>query len=118
MLRTQYRCHRRIAEISNSLFYASVLKTGASVDARAPLIEGLPTLTFIDNTGQEIQNPRTKSFTNPAEIRLVVSIIQRLLHLNIPESDIGVISLCMCSCTRLDSQSAGDDVLFRLTQML
>ena len=105
MLRTQYRCHRRIAEISNSLFYSGVLKTGACIDARTPLIENLPTLTFIDNTGQEIQNTRTKSFTNPAEMRLVVSIIQRLLHLNIPEADIGVISLCKCSCTRLDLQA-------------
>ena len=61
---------------------------------RAPLVEGLPTLTFIDNDGSEIQNPRSKSFTNPTEARLVVDIVQRLLSLNIPGSDIGVISLC------------------------
>lgn len=61
---------------------------------RAPLVEGLPTLAFIDNDGSEIQNPRSKSFTNPAETRLVVEIVQRLLSLNIPGSDIGVISLC------------------------
>jgi superfamily I DNA and/or RNA helicase len=64
------------------------------VEDRAPLIEGLPTLTFIENQGQEIQNPRSKSYTNPAEIKLVVTIIQRLLYLNIPETSIGVISLC------------------------
>ncbi|KAG0078634.1 hypothetical protein BGZ90_004757 [Linnemannia elongata] len=39
MLRTQYRCHERIAEISNALFYSNVLKTGLSVEDRAPLIE-------------------------------------------------------------------------------
>lgn len=101
MLRTQYRCHERIAEISNALFYSNVLKTGLSVEDRAPLIEGLPTLTFVENQGQEIQNPRSKSYTNPAEIKLVVTIIQRLLHLNIPETSIGVISLCtfqLCCC--------------------
>ncbi|KAF8936587.1 hypothetical protein BGZ58_004008 [Dissophora ornata] len=87
------RCHHRIAEISNALFYSNVLQTGATPDSRAPLIEGLPTLTFIDNAGQEIQNTRTKSFTNPAEIKLIVSFIQRLLSLNIPEANIGVISL-------------------------
>ncbi|KAG0292849.1 hypothetical protein BGZ98_002446 [Dissophora globulifera] len=88
MLQTQYRCHRRIAEISNTLFYSNALQTGASDDERAPLIEGLPTLTFIDNVGQEIQNPRTKSFTNPAEIRVIVGVVQRLLSLNIPEASI------------------------------
>ncbi|KAF9168725.1 hypothetical protein BGX20_011243, partial [Mortierella sp. AD010] len=94
MLRTQYRCHSRIAGISNALFYSNVLRTGISSEDRAPLIENLPTLSFIDNIGQEIQNTKTKSYTNPAEIRLIVTFIQRLLNLNIPEASIGVISLC------------------------
>lgn len=93
MLKTQYRCHPRIAELSSSLFYSNELKAGMTPQDRAPLVEGLPTLTFIDNDGSEIQNPRSKSFTNPAEARLVVDIVQRLLSLNIPGSDIGVISL-------------------------
>ncbi|KAF9351439.1 hypothetical protein BGX26_010565, partial [Mortierella sp. AD094] len=87
MLQTQYRCHSRIAEISNALFYSNVLRTGISSEDRAPLVENLPTLSFIDNVGQEIQNTRTKSFTNPAEIRLIVTFIRRLLNLNIPEAN-------------------------------
>ncbi|GJJ76966.1 hypothetical protein EMPS_09325 [Entomortierella parvispora] len=93
MLKTQYRCHQRIANISNTLFYSNNLTTGTSLLDRAPLIEGLPTLTFIDNMGQEIQNVKTKSFTNPAEIKLVVKLVQRLLVLNVPGTSIGVISL-------------------------
>ncbi|KAF9928420.1 hypothetical protein FBU30_002378 [Linnemannia zychae] len=93
MLRTQYRCHERIAEISNSLFYSNVLRTGVSLEDRAPLIDGLPTLAFVENKGQEIQNQRSKSYTNPAEIKLIVTIILRLLNLNVPETSIGVISL-------------------------
>ncbi|KAG0283918.1 hypothetical protein BGZ96_011712 [Linnemannia gamsii] len=104
MLRTQYRCHERIAEISNTLFYSNVLKTGPSMEDRAPLIEGLPTLTFIENQGQEIQNPRSKSYTNPAEIKLVVTIIQCLLHLNIPETSIGVISLYKSQADGIESE--------------
>lgn len=93
MLRTQYRCHHRIAAISNALFYSNVLQTGINAEERAPLIDGLPTLSFIHNAGQEVQNTRTKSFTNPMEVKLVVTIVQRLLSLNVPGANIGVISL-------------------------
>ncbi|KAG0344460.1 hypothetical protein BG004_004465 [Podila humilis] len=79
---------------TRTLFDRAVeLKAGMSPQDRAPLVSGLPTLSFIDNNGSEIQNQRSKSFTNPAEVRLVVDIVQRLLSLNVSSSDIGVISL-------------------------
>ncbi|ORZ23830.1 AAA domain-domain-containing protein [Lobosporangium transversale] len=43
--------------------------------------------------GQEVQNTKTKSFTNPAEVKLIVAFLRSLLSLNIPEASIGVISL-------------------------
>ncbi|KAF9586191.1 hypothetical protein BGW38_008729 [Lunasporangiospora selenospora] len=104
MLRTQYRCHHRIADISSSLFYSNCLRTGVSEEERAPLIENLPTLTFIETGGQEVQDPRTKSFTNIGEVKLVVSMIQHFLHLNIPESDIGVISLYKSQAEKIESE--------------
>ncbi|KAG0260317.1 hypothetical protein BG011_001965 [Mortierella polycephala] len=91
-------------ESSNSLFYSNVLKTGTTPEDRAPLIDGLPTLTFIDNVGQEIQNPRTKSFTNAAEIRLIAAFIQRLLGLNILRTNIGVISLYKSQADAIQSE--------------
>ncbi|KAF9181856.1 hypothetical protein BGZ51_005136 [Haplosporangium sp. Z 767] len=77
---------------------------GTVPEERAPLIDGLPTLTFIDNIGQEIQNSRTKSFTNAAEIRLIVAFIQRLLSLNILETNIGVISLYKSQADAIQSE--------------
>lgn len=69
MLKTQYRvrpiaidthtnfiknyiqCHPKISAISNKLFYDRRLLNGVTAEDRKPLIEGLPTVTFVDVGG-------------------------------------------------------------------
>ncbi|CEP18867.1 hypothetical protein [Parasitella parasitica] len=60
MLRTQYRCHPRISGISNALFYERRLINGVTDQDRKPLIDGLPTLLFVDVGGTEQKSMRNK----------------------------------------------------------
>ncbi|KAI9484200.1 MAG: P-loop containing nucleoside triphosphate hydrolase protein [Benjaminiella poitrasii] len=76
MLKTQYRCHPQI-----------------SADDRKPLIEGLPTLLFVDVGGTEQKSLRTNSYWNDKEIELTANIIQCMLSHNISPVELGVISL-------------------------
>ncbi|OAJ43710.1 hypothetical protein BDEG_27041 [Batrachochytrium dendrobatidis JEL423] len=48
MLRTQYRCHPQIANISNSLFYDGKLSHGVAESDRTALIEGFPHSGFLN----------------------------------------------------------------------
>ena len=112
MLRTQYRCHPSISAISNRLFYDQRLLNGVTSEDRKPLIPGLPTLLFVDVGGQvgllmfverfrltqlacfqEQKSIRTNSYWNEAEVGITAHLIQSLLSLQVPPSDLGVISL-------------------------
>ncbi|KAK4513461.1 W2 domain-containing protein [Mucor velutinosus] len=93
MLRTQYRCHPRISGISNSLFYERRLINGVTDQDRKPLIEGLPTLLFVDVGGMEQKSLRSNSYWNDTEIAIASHILQTMISFDISSKDLGVISL-------------------------
>ncbi|KAG0791661.1 hypothetical protein G6F21_004923 [Rhizopus arrhizus] len=93
MLKTQYRCHPKISAISNKLFYDRRLLNGVTAEDRKPLIEGLPTVTFVDVGGMEQKSLRTNSFWNDTEVDVSAHIIQSMVDLRVPPNDLGVISL-------------------------
>ncbi|CAO3697118.1 unnamed protein product [Rhizopus stolonifer] len=93
MLRTQYRCHPKISAISNKLFYERRLVNGVTAEDRKPLVEGLPTVIFLDVGGTEQKSPRTNSFWNDTEVGVAAYIIQSMVDLKVNSYDMGVISL-------------------------
>ncbi|RUS23245.1 P-loop containing nucleoside triphosphate hydrolase protein [Endogone sp. FLAS-F59071] len=114
MLRTQYRlgfyslqCHPRISAISNILFYEKRLVDGITLQDRAPLVVGLPTLCYIDVQGQEQQNPQSNSYSNEAEINIAVATVRRLLELGVQASDMGVIALYKDQANKIDGALRG-----------
>eukprot|EP00071_Canis_lupus_P035569 XP_022269126.1 protein ZGRF1 isoform X8 [Canis lupus familiaris] len=92
LLRTQYRCHPAISDISNDLFYEGNLVDGISETERGPLLEWLPTLCFYNIKGPE-QIERDNSFHNVAEAAFTLKLIQSLIASGIAGSMIGVITL-------------------------
>jgi superfamily I DNA and/or RNA helicase len=91
LLRTQYRCHPRIAEMSNVLFYKRELKHGLTELQLAPLLTGIPTLSFIQSGGSEMQV--NISFVNKPEATSIVELVNVLLGKEVDPSEIGVIAL-------------------------
>ncbi len=91
MLRTQYRCHPLISAISNAQFYNNQLRDGKTGEELYPLYDELPTLALVNVCGQE-QTVRG-SMVNRAEVDVIVSLVRRLLVLNVSGYDIGVICL-------------------------
>ncbi|KAI8988413.1 AAA domain-containing protein [Mycotypha africana] len=103
MLRTQYRCHPRIAGISNKLFYEQRLLNGVTEQDRKPLIAGLPTLLFIDmGVGKEQKAVKNNSYSNDAEMSVVLKLLGRLTSCQVAVEDIGVISLYKEQVDRLN----------------
>lgn len=45
------QCHPKISAISNKLFYERRLVNGVTAEDRKPLVEGLPTVIFVDVGG-------------------------------------------------------------------
>ncbi|KAI9275618.1 AAA domain-containing protein, partial [Phascolomyces articulosus] len=86
-------CHPDISSISNHLFYSRQLLDGISNEDRKPLIDGLPSLMFVDVGGQEQRNLRSNSFWNETEASIATYVIDALMALSISPSDIGVITL-------------------------
>lgn len=91
LLRTQYRCHPRIAEMSNVLFYKKELKHGLTEHQLSPLLTGIPTLSFIQSGGSETQV--NISFVNKPEATSIVELVNVLLSKEVDPSEIGVIAL-------------------------
>lgn len=92
VLRTQYRCHPQISEISNKLFYDNVLVDHTTPETRPPLLDTLPPVLFVQSDG--IESPiKGGSFVNVRECEIIVELVKTLVEkFNIAE--IGVISLC------------------------
>ncbi|KAL5038978.1 hypothetical protein RTP6_7802 [Batrachochytrium dendrobatidis] len=93
MLRTQYRCHPQIANISNSLFYDGKLSHGVAESDRTALIEGFPHSGFLNVPDGKEQTAFGGSFCNPVEAHHICDLASQLVLLNIPASDIGIITL-------------------------
>jgi superfamily I DNA and/or RNA helicase len=92
MLRTQYRCHPDIANISNGLFYSGALVHGCSPRRVSPLQDSLDPVVFID-VGQGVEEG-SGSVMNRSEADAVCAIVKTLVELGVPVSGIGVITFC------------------------
>ncbi|KAG1576061.1 hypothetical protein G6F50_000527 [Rhizopus delemar] len=119
MLRTQYRCHPKISAISNKLFYDRRLLNGITAEDRKPLIEGLPTVIFVDVGGTEQKSLRTNSFWNDTEVDVSARIIQSMVDLRVPPNDLGVISLYKEQADRLSDRldAMGNNSLTKSVQI-
>ena len=89
----QYRCHPALASVPNAAFYGGLLQTAVEATQRAPLLPGLPPLTFLDiRQGQEERQRGCGSMSNPAEARCAAIIVRHLLASGVPPADVGVIA--------------------------
>ncbi|KAI8331208.1 P-loop containing nucleoside triphosphate hydrolase protein [Chlamydoabsidia padenii] len=100
-------CHPRISGISSKLFYDRQLLNGSNVEARPPLINGLPPLLFVNVLGNE-QRSIGNSFWNRDEVTIVAKTLNGLSELGIPPSDIGVISLYKEQADKIQSHLANN----------
>eukprot|EP00818_Percolomonas_sp_WS_P008249 CAMPEP_0117456414 /NCGR_PEP_ID=MMETSP0759-20121206/11864_1 /TAXON_ID=63605 /ORGANISM="Percolomonas cosmopolitus, Strain WS" /LENGTH=1522 /DNA_ID=CAMNT_0005249751 /DNA_START=200 /DNA_END=4768 /DNA_ORIENTATION=- len=93
MLRTQYRCHPMISQISNTMFYGQTLQDGITEDEREPLIPYMPPVVLIDAfSGKEKFSGG--SYSNESEAMLILYMIDIMIkQYAIDPDQIGVISL-------------------------
>ncbi|KAI8609345.1 P-loop containing nucleoside triphosphate hydrolase protein [Chytriomyces sp. MP71] len=100
MLRVQYRCAKKIAQISNRLFYGGVLEHGCEEEKTGPAVERLPTTLFIDVSGRGGESrggggAGGGSLVNISEVEVVNRIVQGLIDSGQVEgTKIGVITYC------------------------
>ena len=107
MLSVQYRCNRDIAEFPSQVFYNGKIQSHESIENISLRDFNLsPTNSFqktlLDNSvvfvdtspisAREIQKKSSKSFYNPAEIRIVKKIVDELFSMGLSDENIGVIS--------------------------
>jgi superfamily I DNA and/or RNA helicase len=69
ILKTQYRCHPRIANICSHLFYNNCLVNGVSSTDRPSLVQGLPTILTLHCAGQD--HKLGDSYINHTEATLI-----------------------------------------------
>ena len=111
LLRQQYRCHPSISGLASRLFYASSLTDGlgdAAHSARAPLLDGLPTIGFAEVRGAE-RVDRSGSISNLAEANRVVRLVQSLHSAGLAPTQLGVICLYSAQaslCRRLLAETS------------
>ncbi|EIE86296.1 hypothetical protein RO3G_11007 [Rhizopus delemar RA 99-880] len=112
-------CHPKISAISNKLFYDRRLLNGITAEDRKPLIEGLPTVIFVDVGGTEQKSLRTNSFWNDTEVDVSARIIQSMVDLRVPPNDLGVISLYKEQADRLSDRldAMGNNSLTKSVQI-
>ncbi|KAH6586632.1 hypothetical protein BASA50_000344 [Batrachochytrium salamandrivorans] len=93
MLRTQYRCHPNIADISSTLFYNSELLHGVNECDRPALVDGLPPAGFLNVPSGIEQSSFGGSIYNTIEAHHICDLVSQLVQLGIQPSDMGVITL-------------------------
>ena len=94
MLKTQYRLHPCISQLSNHLFYEDKLINGVSPTDRSAHVSNLMPLSFVDiGNGLEEQS-YDGSYFNINEINSVLNICRSLLTRGVDAENIGVIALC------------------------
>jgi len=93
ILRTQYRCHPKISSVCNQLFYDGVLVDGVTSQSRIPLIESLPTLSFIHIKNGSEKSESDGSYSNLKESEFIVNVLGNILkHDDINLGQVGVIT--------------------------
>jgi len=93
VLKTQYRCHPRIANIASHLFYNGMLENGVDEEQRSPLIDGLPTLGFLDTGASMETRTGSGSFVNLVEQQLILALVKKLIDAGLHSGQIGAIAL-------------------------
>jgi hypothetical protein len=93
VLRTQYRCHPAISNISSSLFYDDMLINGVKEIDRSPLVKDFPTLCFYNVSKGREKSDGHGSFYNEKEADFVVTLALALLHAGVNAVDIGLYCL-------------------------
>jgi len=98
MLRAQYRCHPTISALASHLFYGGRLVDGlgsatAAAAARAPLLPGLPTVSFQHVANGVEQAQRGGSISNAAEASRVARVLGSLVGSGLEPERLGVV--CM-----------------------
>jgi len=98
MLRAQYRCHPTISALASHLFYGGRLVDGlgsatAAAAARAPLLPGLPTVSFQHVANGVEQAQRGGSISNAAEASRVARVLGSLVGCGLEPERLGVV--CM-----------------------
>ncbi|KAI9346952.1 AAA domain-containing protein [Obelidium mucronatum] len=105
LLRTQYRCHPRIAQIPNRLFYAGELVHGSTEANTGPIEEGLSSAMFVDvSSGSERRGTGGGgSLVNLEEVGCVEELVKALVQemdnedgdrSRVQPGNIGVITYC------------------------
>ena len=103
MLRTQYRCHPTISNISNQMFYNGELWDGISIDQRQQLYEWLPTLAVLNCSGGTEVSDASGSFYNIKEAQFVVLLLKCLLLHGTEPSQIGIITQYRSQTSRIST---------------
>lgn len=89
LLACTYRCHPALLRVPNELFYANRLRAGVRPAERAPLVEGLEALTFVDVSGTAGAD---KDFNqSPAEADLAALVVRRVCEAGLSAEQVGVI---------------------------
>ncbi|KAJ3212193.1 hypothetical protein HDU67_003970 [Dinochytrium kinnereticum] len=93
LLRTQYRCHPKIGNLANELFYDRKLRNGTSGEELEAVVEGGAPIVFIDvGEGKESFDGGGGSLFNLEEAEIVVRVVGGLLERDVGVGDIGVIT--------------------------
>lgn len=101
LLRTQYRCHPRISELSNKLFYSERLIDGVLERERTPLVKQMPPVALIDCLGKEER--AEGSWYNDSEVRVIVHLCKILFMADVPPEQMGVVTMFRTQRTRLQN---------------
>ena len=86
-LRTTYRCHPAIGELSNALYYGGLLIHGLDASHRPPLFESLPPVSFLHYSAQGREQLSSGSVHNAYEQRVLVSLLKDLFARPTPQFD-------------------------------
>lgn len=93
-----YRSHREIIGIANSLYYGNKLKSFGYQDKSLQQLwtrfapEKFSPIIFIDVAGKEAREKLSKSLSNEIEIEMVLSKVRELLKIGLSQEKIGIIT--------------------------
>ncbi|SFP01699.1 IGHMBP2 family helicase [Hydrogenimonas thermophila] len=121
MLEIQYRMHKKIMDFPNQLMYDSKLKADKSVASSKLLLEKLPNdqeiskivdpnrpIFFLDTSSSETGDnretlqPKSTSYENIFEAKIVASIVKALVEGGLDIDEIGVITPYLAQVKRIE----------------
>ena len=112
MLRTQYRCHPSIGQLSSSLFYGGRLRSGVSESDRSPILSLAPIVAYDTRMGVDHRKSIKGqwSYENEAEAEAVCRLVTMALEDGIAPNDIGVITMFRAQTALIEQKIAAIDV--------